>query len=170
MGADLYINKVRDPIKAEWQPKFDAAVAQREAATDDAGRAAAQKLVDEAYDHIFGGDGYFRDSYNGTSILGRLGLSWWQDLEYDVEYDDATDSYPGGNNVSAEACKRFLEKVRARGAPSIATEAELRSRHCSVDNGENSVESWNKYFAEKHGRLMAFLERAIENGGMYAST
>lgn len=170
MGADLYINRLRDPVKAEWQPKMDEALALRNAAQDDIAREAAQKLVDEAYEKLWGGDHYFRDSYNGTSILGRLGLSWWQDLEYDVQYDEATDSYPGDANVSADACKRFLEKVRAAGAPSIATEAELRSRHCSVDDGENNVESWNKYFHEKHERLVAFLERAIENGGMYAST
>jgi hypothetical protein len=169
MGADLYIKNIRDPIKAVWQPKMDEALALRDAAQDDVARTAAQKLVDEAYEHIWGGDGYFRDSYNGTSILGRLGLSWWRDLEYDVAYDKASGSYPGGNNISAEACKRFLDKVRAAGEPGVATESELQSRHCAVDDGENNVESWNKYFREKHTRLLAFLERAIENGGMYAS-
>lgn len=165
MGADLYINKIREPVKAEWQPKFDAAVELREAAPDDEARKAAQKLVDEAYEKIFGGDGYFRDSYNATSILGRLGLSWWQDMEYDLD----SEADPNGNNVSAEACRRFLEKVRSAGAPSVATKAELESRHCAVDDGENNADSWNKYFREKHERLVAFLERAIENGGMYAS-
>lgn len=165
MGADLYIRKIQKPVREAWQPKFDEAVKLRDAAQDDIAKAAAQKLVDEAYEHIWGGDGYFRDSYNGTSILGRLGLSWWQDMEYDL--DSETD--PNENNVSAEACRRFLAKVIEAGPPSIATEAELRARHCSVDDGENSPESWNKYFAEKHQRLIAFLERAIENDGMYAS-
>ena len=168
MGADLYIRKLQAPVKAEWQPKFDAAVAQRNAAKDDASRAAAQKLVDEAYDHIWGGDHYFRDSYNSTSVLHRLGLSWWNDMEYDVQYDEATDSYPGDVNVSPEACRRFLEKVQA--APfKLPTRAELIASHAKVDDGENSVEAWHKFYTEKRDRLITFLKRAIENGGMYAS-
>jgi hypothetical protein len=163
MGADLYIRSLQKPVKAEWQPKFDEAVALRNAAQDDVAKAAAQKLVSEASDRLYGGDHYFRDSYNATSVLQRLGLSWWRDMEYDIHDEDSD------INVSPEACRRFLEKVRA--APFIpATRAELESRHAKVeDEGENSVEGWNTYYAEKRERLIAFLERAIENGGMYAS-
>lgn len=164
MGADLYINKIHEPLRAEWQPKFDAAVAQRESAVTEEGRAAAQKLVDEAYDKLWGGDGYYRDSYNGTSVLWRLGLSWWQDVEPDID----PDSNPDGNNVSVEACRVFLAKVLAAELKP-ATYHELRANHCTVDDGENSVEAWNKFYQEKRDRLVAFLERAIENGGLYAS-
>lgn len=163
MGADLYINKVRNPVKAEWQPKFDAAVAKREAATNEDDRAVAQKLVDEAYDKLWGGDGYYRDSYNGTSVLWRLGLSWWQDLEPDQDSEEND-----GNNVSVARCREFLAKVLAAELKP-ATYAELRANHCTVDDGENNVESWNKFYREKRDRLVAFLERAIEHGGMYAS-
>lgn len=50
-----------------------------------------------------------------------------------------------------------------------ATRAELVKNHCNVDDGENSPEAWNRYYAEKRDRLIAFLDRAIEQGGMYAS-
>jgi hypothetical protein len=164
MGADLYIHKVRKPVKAEWQPKFDAAVAQRNAAQDDAAKAEAQKLVDEAYDKLWGGDGYFRDSYNGTSVLWRLGLSWWQDMKPDID----PESNPDGNNVSVDACRAFLAKVLAA-EMKPATRADLLANNCAVDDGECSVESWNKFYREKRDRLIAFLERAIEHGGFYAS-
>jgi hypothetical protein len=168
MGADLYIPKLRAPVEAEWKPKFEAAAAQRDAATDDESRTAAQKLVNEAYDKRWGGDHYFRDSYNSTSVLWRMGLSWWQDMEYDVKYDEATDSYPGGVNVSPDACRRFLEKVQSAEFR-LPTRGELIANHAKVDDGENSVESWHKFYTEKRDRLIVFLKRAIENGGLYAS-
>lgn len=168
MGADLYIPKLRQPVEAEWKPKFEEAVALRDAARDDVAKAAAQKLVDEAYDHRWGGDHYFRDSYNSTSVLWRLGLSWWNDMEYDVKYDEETDSYPGGVNVSADACRRFLDRIEA--APfKLPTREELIENNAKVDDDENSVESWHKFYTEKRGRLVVFLKRAIENGGLYAS-
>lgn len=163
MGADLYINKVREPVKAEWQPKFDAAVRQRNAATTDEDRDAAQKLVDEAYEKLWGGDGYYRDSYNGTSVLWRLGLSWWQDLEPDQDADDHD-----GNNVSVARCREFLAKVLAAELKP-ATYDELKKNNCTVDDDQNSPSAWNKFYQEKRDRLVAFLERAIEHGGMYAS-
>lgn len=162
MGADLYIKKLREPTKAEWQPKFDAAVALREAAPDEAAKALAQKAVDEAYDHLWGGDGYFRDSYNTTSVLWRMGLSWWQDIEYDVNDEDSD------VNVSPSACRRLLDKIEA--APfTLPTRDELVKSHAKVDDTENTVESWHEYYVKKRSRLVAFLKRAIENGGMYAS-
>lgn len=162
MGADLYIPKLRDPVRAEWMPKFEERVALRNSAQDDAARDAAQRLVEEASAHIWADEHYFRDSYNATSVLNRLGLSWWQDMEYDVSDEDAE------INCSPDACRRFLAKVEAASlAP--ATREELERRHASVDDGENSPEAWNKYFAEKRERLVAFLKRAVENGGMYAS-
>lgn len=162
MGADLYISKLRKPVEEQWKAKFDEAVALRNAAQDDTTREAAQKLVDEAYEHRWGGDHYFRDSYNSTSVLGRLGLSWWRDLEYDVQDEEAE------INISPDGCRRFLEKIQAAELVP-ATREELERRHAVVDDGENSVEAWNKYYADKRERLIAFLQRAAENGGMYAS-
>jgi hypothetical protein len=162
MGADLYIPKIRNPEKAVWGPKFDEACALREAAQDDIARAAAQKLVDDAYEHLWGGDGYFRDAYNSTSVLWRLGLSWWNDVEYDAQSEGSD------INVSPAACRRLLDKIEAA-TFTLPTREELVSGHAKVDDDENSVESWHKYYTEKRGRLVAFLKRAIENGGMYAS-
>jgi hypothetical protein len=165
VGADLYIPKLHDPVKAEWKPRYEEAIKVRNAAQDagdETSAAAAQKLVDEAYEHIWGGDHYFRDSYNSTSVLWRMDLSWWSDMEFDVRDEDAE------INCSAEACRRFLDKVEA--APfTLPTRADLVANHAKVDDGENSVEGWHKYYTEKRARLVAFLKRAIENGGMYAS-
>lgn len=163
MGADLYIKTLEQPVKAEWKPKFEAAVALRNAAQDDAAREAAQKLVDEAYNHLWGGDHYFRDSYNSTSVLWRLGLSWWQDLNPDITDEEAE------VNCSPQLCRQFLEKVQAAHF-TLPTRRELEDGHATVeDEGSNSVEGWHNYYTAKRDRLVAFLKRAIENGGMYAS-
>ena len=163
MGADLYINRLRKPVENQWRPKLDEARSLMDAAQDDVAKASARKLWDEAYEKLYGDEHYFRDSYNGTSVLNRLGLSWWRDMEYDVDDENSE------INVSPAACQRFLDKVLACELKP-ATFAELKSRHCAVEEtGENSVEAWNKYFAEKRERLIAFLKRAVENGGMYAS-
>lgn len=167
MGADLYIKKLSKPIRDEWQPKLEEAARRRDSLQRDTPEyAAAQAEVELAYDKIYGGEHYFRDSYNGTSVLNRLDLSWWRDMEYDVQDEDSE------INVSPAACQRFLDKVLAAGELRPATFAELNDRNCPVNNnesGDGSVASWNAYFAEKRERLIAFLKRAIENGGMYAS-
>ena len=166
MGADLYIKKLQAPVRAEWQPKFDAAVRKRDAATTDAEREEANKTVAEAYDKLYGDEHYFRDSYNSSSVLWLLGLSWWRDLKPDVEYvegDPATEI-----NVSAEACRAFRNRVASATLKTV-TRQWLEKNACTVDDGENSPEAWNRHFAEKRDRLIAFLDRAAEHGGMYAS-
>lgn len=164
MGADLYIEKLRKPVENEWRPKLDEARSLLDAAMDDVAKASAKKLFDEAYERLYGEEHYFRDSYNGTSVLRQIGLSWWRDMEYDVQDEDSD------INVSPAACQRFLAKVLAAGEVKPLTDAELKAKHLVVEaEGENSPESWNKYFTEKRERLIAFLKRAIDNGGMFAS-
>lgn len=163
MGADLYINKLRRPVQKEWQPKFDAAVKLRDRARGDSAKEAdAQKLVDDAYENLHGDEHYFRDSYNGTAVLWLMGLSWWNDLNPDVRDNDEI-------NCSPELCREFLRKVQSAEFELPVTRKDLTALGVKVDNGENSLESWRKYYTEKRQQLIAFLERAIENGGMYAS-
>ena len=160
MGADLYIEKVRKTLEDEWQPKFDEAIKLLDTAIDNEAKMAAQKLVVEAYNKLYS-DGYFRDSYNSTSVLRRLGLSWWQDLEYDIDAEES------GNNISAEACQRFLDKVLAADLNLPARE-ELIANNAKVDS-VNTVEAWHEFYRDKRERLIKFLQQAIEHGGMYAS-
>ncbi len=165
MGADLYINPIYKPRREQWQQKFDSAVNERNCATLQAQKDDAQKRVDEAYDNIYADEGYFRDSYNGTGILSIIGLSWWRDLETDTDPDSNAD----GNNMSVAACQAFLAKLKAAGPPASLTFEDLRGKHCTVDEGENSPDVWNDFFTKKYNRLVSFFERAIEYGGLSAS-
>ena len=46
----------------------------------------ADLYIESIYDEE-SGDGYFRDSYNPTSILNKLGLDWWADVRTVTEGD-----------------------------------------------------------------------------------
>lgn len=148
MGADLYIESVNEKCLAKWKPKFDAAVAARDAATTDEARKELQKEVSRCYDEMYA-DGYFRDSYNSTNLLWQLGLSWWEDVGNMLDEE---------GNLPVETIKEFVETVKDREVP---PPHELRLEQACVDDGENSLESWHRYFVEKRERFIKFLETAI---------
>jgi hypothetical protein len=165
MGADLYINRLYKPLREKHQTAFDAALAKRNAASTEADRDAAQKQVTQAYDAMYADEVYFRDSYNGTSVLRTVGLSWWRDLQPDLD----SDKDPDENNLSPAACLAFAARLREAGPPAPVTADQLRAQHCSVDDAQNSPEAWNEYFLKKYESLIAFFERAAQHGGMFAS-
>ena len=182
MGADLYIKPITEPARVKYEPLFDEAVNRRNSLMKDrqgyeafvtiyenigkistdlqkqVKRAkakvealkgqitAAQEVVTKYFNLMEGRGGYFRDSYNGSSVLWRMGLSWWKDI-------------PGGKLTREQLIEAVLKIKAAKLQP--ITEAELRHNGCTVDNGENSVAAWNKYYRNKRRRLIAFFERAI---------
>lgn len=77
MGADLYLVKKRPKT---W------------------GFERSQRAVD---------DGYFRDPYNELSVLGKYGLSWWQDI---IPLRDTE------GRLSVEKTKIFLAMLEEREA------------------------------------------------------
>src|SRR5512146_3228468 len=79
MGADLYIESISNKQKATYEPLFNAAVRARESNKDESRKDELQAEVSKYYDLMYA-EGYFRDSYNITSVLKRLGLSWWKDV------------------------------------------------------------------------------------------
>jgi len=112
-----------------------------------------QNKVDRYADLLYSGPGYYRDSYNGTSVLWRLGLSWWKDVPVD--------------NLTVDNLKKFRNQIASRKLNPV-TEAGLRKEGCKVDGEENSVKVWQKFFRNKKRRLIRFLDRAaaeVEKGG-----
>lgn len=122
-------------------------VAQRNLTEAKAALEAAQAEVDKIWAKAFGGPGYFRDSYNGTSVLWRLELSWWKDAPH--------------GKPTAEQLRSFRAKIVARTLKPV-TVAAMREMDCTVDDGENSPKAWAKYFRNKKRRLVRFLDRAIK--------
>lgn len=152
MGADLYITKITDHTTAAWSPLFEAAVARRNDANTDADKKKFQALVDNYYNLIYPNEGYFRDSYNGSSLMQQFGFSYWRDLKKYTDDD---------NNMSPDNARLWLDWVRQQNLKPI-TKEWLLANHCVVDDGENSPAAWDKYFKEKKERLEAFLQNAID--------
>lgn len=151
MGADLYIEAIHTPVWNRYAPLFDAAVRKRDQSPPDSAAAiAAQAEVNKYYDLMFSA-GYFRDSYNATSVLWRLDLSWW------------TDVIPLCNenhHLTGDGLATFRQLVQ-QATLTLPTRTELEAEGVTVtDEGEESLAGWHAYFREKHAQLLAFLDEA----------
>lgn len=166
MGADLYIKQIHDPIRRRYQPFFDEAVRLRDhvqqrlrvTPKESPDRPAlhqleeaAQDIVTHFYDAMYA-EGYFRDSYNATNVLCRLGLSWWQDVKPLLENQ---------RELKGEALRAFRERV-IQATLQLPTKEEVRKQGGVVDNDENSLAVWHNHFRDQHAALIVFLNRAVE--------
>lgn len=136
MGADLYITSIHDKVEKRYKPKFQAYAAKRDAATNTPGRKHYQRKVEEYYGKLYG-EGYFRDSYNVSNLLWRLGLDYWG--WFQSYLDD----------------KAYLSPDKAEDVL-----REVESRKHMLDWIENPQEA--EYFREKYEDFCAFLRTAIE--------
>lgn len=148
MGADLYIDAVYKTNRKKPSRNFNRWVKKRDLATDPVRKDFCQKKVSEYHEKMFE-RGYFRDSYNGTSLFARLGLSWWQDFCPDI---------PDGL-LSVTKAKEWRERVASLPLKPC-TFSELRERWCECKN-DDDVDEWNKYFVNKKQEFLDFLDEAI---------
>lgn len=161
MGADLYLEPNFSRTRDAMQPKFEEAARKRDRAHkrgDEAAVSAAQAEVNEWYDRMYDTEDYFRDSYNPSSVMAAIGLSWWRDVIPMLDADD---------NLSAERCEALAAEIESREVP-YRTAAELEAVGCIVDDNENNPESWRNYFLRERESLVRFFRRAAaairENG------
>lgn len=168
MGADIYLKSVYDVAYAKAKPAFEAAVAARDAYLNEHGRAVRstpqyrqlQAEVEKTYDAMYPEDGYYRDSYNTTSLFSMLGLSWWQVSGDDGEGDPRLGKLIKNGEMyipSMEKLLGFLKEV----------DLDARFDKWVGDLGDKKdpefdPEEWRGYFHRKRNRLMRLLEKAIE--------
>ena len=150
MGADLYLEPGYSNAEKKWRPMFEAAVKERDAASqrgDSAAAAKAQERVHEAYQGMAPEDGYFRDSYNDSSLFWTLGLSWWGGV-----MPDGTKLYNGKGCIPP--------KVAAKLADFVESAPYVKLPNPSV--GE-SAEQVRAYFDDKKARFVRFLRLAAKS-------
>jgi hypothetical protein len=96
--------------------------------------------------------GYFRDSYNHSSVLWTLGLSWWQDVAsmLNDRSELEGDNLVKFRNMVKDAAQHFPETLK-----------DLQLKNLSAE-GENPIQSWHDYYVSQKILLLAFLGRAIE--------
>jgi len=195
MGADLYIEcKEADEYDARLKSLVESAIATRNALITLHGADRDRKTlkflnseVQSAQDEVDALDDqrwsknphYFRDPYNDSSILWRLGLSWWQDVGkmLDEQFegqpklkDDDDEGWNARSILTPENCLRLLKMVKERAKHLEAIDrAWLEEHNCATKGEGNSPEEWNRYYAEKLAKLIAFLKRGAKAGGIYCS-
>lgn len=105
-----------------------------------------QKDVIKYYE-LLDTDGYFRDSYNSTSIFWQCGLSWW-DNPYINKH----------GNISVKAAKRLLERMRKKHFDNV-TDLDLDKLK---DIPDEELPEWVDYFEKKRKDFIKFLRTAIK--------
>lgn len=194
MGADIYLNSVYKANHAIWQPLFNEAVEERDrlqALGDTAEAKEMQTLVEEYYDKMYE-RGYFRDSYNSTSLMWLLDMSWWQpDVPYEIfvltesgweaipdeSYEKLSDDDQDNciHGWGPAACQVFLDRVNERMTDgtferlfaekfSVAALPHNDSIQITSESLEEESEDWRKMFMGKYECLTSLLREAIELG------
>ena len=173
MGADIYLSSKFDKNFDEVQKEIDEVKRLFESTSkqtlldvadgedEDKLMEALRPLFDKQYSI-----GYFRDSYNSSSLLGQLGLSWWQDISPRLE-----DCY-----LPVEDCKWLLDEINNNRLGENPREEPVMSKILSLF-GSNASESAVEldaerleYFVKKKIAFSNLLKDAIElNEPLYCS-
>lgn len=153
MGADIYLRSKSEACRAEWEPKFYAAVEARNACPEGPERERLQEEVSAAYDAMYS-QGYFRDSYNSTSLFWLLGLSWWEN-----------DYMSPGGKMKLRGMRKLLAKLEG----TTITDGMMRQWQTKNEDravikpyGQNSLSAWKAMFERKQLDLINLLKEAIE--------
>lgn len=152
MGADLYIENIHQPVYQKYKPLFLAAMRKRDQYAEGSKEAEAAQADVEKYVELMFSAGYFRDNYNASSVLWRLGLSWWEDV---IPLCDAA------HNLKGTALMNFRDTIRTAKLK-LPTKAELHADGLQrTPLGGLGLAQWHGYFRHRHKELLAFLDEAI---------
>jgi hypothetical protein len=167
MGADLYINSLVKKARDQYDPLFNAAVRERNEISQAGERSPAilgsvkyttaytkaQEKVEKYY-NLANGEGYFRDSYNNSSLFWILGLSWWELAQQGV-IDDKGYISPENAYLLAQLVKElpYVKPITA-----------------DLFSDTETVEQVQEYFDTKRKDFIAFLMLSYNmNEAVYAS-
>ena len=161
MGADLYSDSIVDPAREKWTPAFEKACSEREKVQKkleklgvdfwkDEKFKKVQAKIDEAYGNMYPDEGYFRDSYNCSSVLARLELSWWKDVIPMLDKE---------GKLVGPKIKELVEMIESRELKLVDAEEYAEK----FRNPEDSADDWNKYFIQKKQNLLKFLNGALQD-------
>jgi hypothetical protein len=144
MGADVYLRSKHEAHKLPLQDSFNEAISARNAVSSDhPDFKKLQAKVNSIYEDMYS-VGYFRDSYNHTSLLNSIGLSWWIDVIPMLD-DEST-----------------LPIDKAMELRSMIATKELNPSQ--IHKAFGSFEEVEKYLLDKKQRLIALLDESIETG------
>lgn len=148
MGADLYIEyEGKENPKDRYNELFLEACMARDSEKNEADRKDLQKTVEKYHDLMYPETHYFRDSYNYSSLLWQIGLSWWEDIGDKLDEDGC---------LPKKEIRWLLNEIK-NAEIKKPTKEELEKNYASEDNAED----WYNYFLEKRVRFIKFLQCAL---------
>ncbi|HZQ20436.1 MAG TPA: hypothetical protein VFA90_17210 [Terriglobales bacterium] len=151
MGADLFIKARFDRTFNSDMPSPEKSVQSKAPSSAPCGMHALQPTA-RPNEPVFS-EAYFRDSYNLTSVLWTLGLSWWQDV---LPLLDER------NELKGQKLKGFRDQV-AGARQHLPTAEEFREQNWK-GSSISSLAELHVYYMKKRKGLLAFLDLAIEKG------
>jgi hypothetical protein len=151
MGADIYLNSIADRARNMYKPLFDDAVKRRDLAKTEGMKAEWQAKVEKYFDAMHPEDGYFRDSYNASSVFQVMDLSWW---ELGDKLLDETAHLP------VDKAKELLAMIEQR--PISYERVTAHYEQHDLHESKQSIDEWFKYFVTKREKFMALLRKSIE--------
>jgi hypothetical protein len=151
MGADIYLSSISDRARNMYQPLFDDAVKRRDLAKTEGMKAEWQVKVEKYHDAMYPDEGYFRDSYNPSSVFQVMDLSWWElgDKLLDDTY-----------HLPIDKAKELLELIELR--PISYERVTAHYEQHDLHESKESIDEWFKYFVAKRERFMSLLRKSIE--------
>jgi hypothetical protein len=151
MGADITLPSISNRARSMYEPLFNDAGKRRDRAKTEGMRAEWQAKVEKYLDAMHPEDGYFRDSYNPSSVFQVMDLSWW---ELGDKLLDESDHLP------VDKAKDLLALIEQRPISYEAVTAHYEQNN--LHESKQSIDEWYKFFVAKRERFMALLRKSIE--------
>lgn len=155
MGADLYLNSIFDKQAELYRDKFDKVCELRDSLPEGVERDRAQEQVSEFYSLMYE-KGYYRDSYNDSSLLNKLGLSWWQDIT------PLLDEEAGLPTKEAEKLLPIISEAMLNLYPQKFNQFCADNFPSNTPNRDEEIKRWDSYFKGKFEKLTTMLRMSIE--------
>lgn len=154
LGADLYRSDYDEKTK-DAQIAFEKAYKKRDAAdTEEEKKRIQEQEVQPAYEALFQHPFYFRDSYNNSSLMWKLELSWWGGAPEYMGPSESEQSMPvpmekWDYTMFPSGIRRLEQEVRSR--------SELLAKNVDELDDEDK-----RYFFDKFDKFLDFLKQAHE--------
>jgi len=142
MGADIYLDSIHNHLRETYKPLLDTATARKRAAETDEDREKARGDANEALNLMYS-DGYFRDSYNSSSVFWQMNISWWKDVG-DMINDEGY--------LPIEQAKELRDLILSREIPETLGE-EFK---------ESEASEWIEHFKKKREEFLNLLNLSID--------
>lgn len=160
---DAWINEpkhqdIRTRLGTDEEPEKRSIIHIWQGGIDEVSRALAKEREELMETH------YFRDSYNQTSLLWRMEMSWWALSD---------NGYIDENGIlNAETVFLLLERYNELSERLFSEEAtttwyEQRLKNGTLFSDDEGVEFWFKYFQEKGQRFVEFCQRTLDSNGYW---